>query len=295
MKRIVFVLLFIVSIKANSQLVGTPYIVQNHSNQFFVLDNLSELPTVAYSVRKISKTYHGFCMRVRRGSDNQSLDIGFDNDGNLNVNYLLNFIGSSNGFVSIWYDQSNSGRHLTQPTQIYQPKIVDSGDLITKNGRPFVSFFAIPSSTTYNHMDVSGGTISNNAQVIIVNAFGSINGSNGFLLGHSTDFFRWHSENGVRLFHNGFASSSILNGQLYINGISSSTLTAPYHTTLKVISLVPQSSNYGTEWNVIGRDRNVHHTSNGGGYSEIMSFSNPISDIERTAIENSAILYYGLN
>lgn len=291
---LILFLLVIATSNVQSQVVGTPYIIQGEENKFFLLDSISQLPTVAYSVRKVSKTYHGFCMRVRRSSDNRSIDVGFDNNGNLDASYLLSFVGSSDGYVSIWYDQSNSGRHLTQVTQAYQPMIVQSGSILTKNGKPFVSFFAIPSSTTYNHMDVTGGGITNNAEVFVVNAFGTISGSDGFLLGNSAGYFYWHSENGIKLFNSSLASTSIMNGTLYINGVLSSTLTAPYHTTLKLISLTPQTANSGTEWNVIGRDRNYHHTSNGGGYAEIMSFSNSIMSSERLLIHNSTMSYFGL-
>lgn len=292
-KVLLLVLISIVSIKVVSQVVGTPYIIQNEINKSYILDSISKLPTVAYSVRRVSKTYHGFCMRVRRSSDSKSLDIGFDSNGDLDVSYLLTFVGSSDGFVSVWYDQSNSGRHLTQPTLAYQPKIVISGSLITQNGKPFVAFFAIPSSTSYNHMDVTGGGVSTNAQVIIVNRFGSATGSDGFLLGH-TSYFNWHSELGVKLFDGNYASSSVYNGDLYINGILSSTALAPFHSSLKVISLAPQTPGTGTEWSVIGRDRSYHLTSNGGGYSELYSFSTVITPSERQLIENSTIAYFGL-
>lgn len=294
MRQTIFLILLVFATKnIHSQVVGTPYIIQGENNKSFILDSISQLPTVAYSVRKVSKTYHGFCMRVRRSSDNSLIDVGFDDNGNLDVSYLLTFVGSSNGYVAIWYDQTNSGRHLTQVTQAYQPMIVQSGTVLTQNGKPFISFYAIPNTTTYNHMDVTGGSITTNAQVFIVNAFGTVSGSDGFLLGHTT-YFCWHSDNGVKLFHSTFANASIRNGDLYINGVLSSTSTAPYHSALKLIALAPQTANSGTDWNVIGRDRNNHHTSNGGGYAEIMSFSNTILSSERLLIQSSTMSYFGL-
>jgi hypothetical protein len=293
MKKLLIFYLFFVSTICFSQVVGTPYIIQTENNNTFVLDNISKSPTVAYSVRKLSKTYHGFCLRVRRSSDNASLDIGFDTNGELDTAKMISFVGSYNGFVAIWYDQSGNQKNLTQVTPIYQPKIIDTGTLITSNGKPFIGFYGTPNSSNYNHMDVSGGQISTNAQLIIVNKFGSASGSDGFLLGH-TSYFNYHSMPSTNLFHSQYANSSVYSGTLFINGVSISPSLAPFHSDLKVISLQPLNPNSGAEWNVIGRDRSNHLTNNGGGYSEIYSFASTITATERVFIENNIMYYYSL-
>jgi hypothetical protein len=293
MIKIVSYYLFLFSTLCFSQVVGTPYIIQAENNTSFVLDNISKSPTVAYSVRKLSKTYHGFCLRVRRGSDNALLDIGFDANGDLDTTSMISFVGNSNGFVAVWYDQSGNQNNLKQVTQIYQPKIINSGVLITSNGKPFVGFYGTPSSTNYNHMDVSGGQVATNAQLFIVNKFGSAAGSDGFLLGH-TSYFNYHSMPSTNLFHSQYANSSVYSGTLFINGVSFSPSLAPFHSDLKVISLQPLNPTSGAEWNVIGRDRGSHLTNNGGGYSEIYSFASAITTTERQFIENNIIYYYSL-
>jgi hypothetical protein len=293
MIKIVSYYLFLFSTLCFSQVVGTPYIIQAENNTSFVLDNISKSPTVAYSVRKLSKTYHGFCLRVRRSSDNALLDIGFDTNGDLDTTSMISFVGSSNGFVAVWYDQSGNQNNLKQVTQIYQPKIINSGVLITSNGKPFVGFYGTPSSTNYNHMDVSGGQVAINEQLFIVNKFGSAAGSDGFLLGH-TSYFNYHSMPSTNLFHSQYTNSSVYSGTLFINGVSVSPSLAPFHSDLKVISLQPLNPNSGAEWNVIGRDRGSHLTNNGGGYSEIYSFASAITTTERQFIENNIINYYSL-
>ena len=293
MIKIVSYYLFLFSTLCFSQVVGTPYIIQAENNTSFVLDNISKSPTVAYSVRKLSKTYHGFCLRVRRGSDNALLDIGFDANGDLDTTSMISFVGNSNGFVAVWYDQSGNQNNLKQVTPIYHPKIINSGVLITSNGKPFVGFYGTPSSTNYNHMDVSGGQVAPNAQLFIVNKFGSAAGSDGFLLGH-TSYFNYHSMPSTNLFHSQYANSSVYSGTLFINGVSFSPSLAPFHSDLKVISLQPLNPTSGAEWNVIGRDRGSHLTNNGGGYSEIYSFASAITTPERQFIENNIIYYYSL-
>lgn len=110
---------------------------------------------VACSVRRLSSKYTGAAMRVRRSSDNTEQDIGFVNN-DLDTATLLTFCGAGNGFVTIWYDQSNAN-HLWQTELSQQPQIVSSGTLITRNGKPYIQAsnlqflnFVTPISTAAN-------------------------------------------------------------------------------------------------------------------------------------------------
>jgi Alpha-L-arabinofuranosidase B, catalytic len=95
------------------------------------LDNLgltnATPAAVAYSLRKLSSSYVGKAIQVRRSNDNTTQDIGFDINGNLDTTALLNFTGSNDGFVTIWYDQSGNGRNLIKADFNFQPKIVFNG------------------------------------------------------------------------------------------------------------------------------------------------------------------------
>ena len=46
----------------------------------YLLDNYGTNIGGAYSFRKLSSTYTGECIRVRRSSDNAEADIGFNGD-----------------------------------------------------------------------------------------------------------------------------------------------------------------------------------------------------------------------
>ncbi len=95
------------------------------------LDNLgltSSTPaTVAYSLRKLSTSYVGNAIQVRRSTDNTIQDIGFDSNGDLDTTTLLAFVSGDNGYVSIWYDQSGNGRDLIKTDYNFQPQIVFTG------------------------------------------------------------------------------------------------------------------------------------------------------------------------
>ena len=90
----------------------------------------------AYSLRKLRNGYVGNAIRVRRSSDNAEQDITFDVNGNLDTVSLLAFVGSGNGFVTKWYDQSGNGSNLIQATAAEQMRIVGGGSLDILNGKP---------------------------------------------------------------------------------------------------------------------------------------------------------------
>jgi hypothetical protein len=95
--------------------------------------------SIAYSLRKLSSTYTGNCIRVRRGSDNAETNIGFVNNV-LDTASLLTFAGSASVAITTWYDQSGNGKNLTNTTALAQPLIVSSGVLLTTNGKAHVEF-----------------------------------------------------------------------------------------------------------------------------------------------------------
>lgn len=114
--------------------------LQNDSYIIYPVAKKVEIPTgmaAAYSVRKIN-SYNGYCMKVRRSSDDTELDIGFDINGDLDTASLLTFVGAGDGFVSCWYDQSGNGYDVVQATTASQPSIVSSGVVITLNGKPSI-------------------------------------------------------------------------------------------------------------------------------------------------------------
>ena len=62
----------------------------------------------AWSVRRLSSTYTGSILTVRRASDNTERDIFALQNGNLDTFTLATFCSGTDGFVTTWYDQKNS-------------------------------------------------------------------------------------------------------------------------------------------------------------------------------------------
>jgi formate hydrogenlyase subunit 4 len=116
-------------------------------------------PAAAYSVRKVRTAYTGFCMDVRRDSDNTTGSIGFDAFGNLDTGSLLAFVtgsaGTGSGFVARWYDQSGNNRHATQSVAVSQPLILSSGSILLENGKPAIHY----RTTTANTQGLLAGNV----------------------------------------------------------------------------------------------------------------------------------------
>lgn len=104
----------------------------------FLLDTYSGAAG-AYSLRKLSTTYTGNCIRVRRSSDNTEQNIGFVNNV-LDTASLLSFVGANNGFITTWYDQSGNAINSTQSNAVNQPRIVNAGSLEILVGKPSIYF-----------------------------------------------------------------------------------------------------------------------------------------------------------
>lgn len=102
----------------------------------------------AYSLRKLNSSATN-AVRVLRTSDAQEQDIGFDGN-DLDTSSLLSFVGAGDGLITTWYDQSGNSNDATQATQASMPKLVDSGSLVTENGKAALDFDGVDDKTVFN-------------------------------------------------------------------------------------------------------------------------------------------------
>lgn len=136
----------------------------------YLLDNYPG-SVAAYSTRKLSSTYTGQCMRVRRSYDNTELDIGFtDIDGKmvLDTPALMDFVtgpygswtfsgglyqgAGGNGLVVNWYDQSGNNNTAYQTNASQQQAVVLGGTRVALQDKNSV-YQKVP----YLHSWHSGG------------------------------------------------------------------------------------------------------------------------------------------
>ncbi len=83
------------------------------------LDMLPEA-VMAFSVHKLSSTYGGPILRLRRDSDNAEQDF-YAVGNSVDVQAIITWATGANVYVVTWYDQSGHGNHATQTTATYQP------------------------------------------------------------------------------------------------------------------------------------------------------------------------------
>lgn len=109
--------------------------------------------------QRLTNTYTGSLIRVRRSNDNVEADIGFDANGDLDQVALLAHTGAFNGHVTKIYDQvgSNDG---VQTTAGKQGRIVISGVVNLDNGKPAVEMIQASFQVwDYTESFASGGDL----------------------------------------------------------------------------------------------------------------------------------------
>lgn len=90
------------------------------------LDLMSAQAVGAYSsVRQLRASYAGGAYTLRRSSDDDELEVGFDVRGMRDSAAVARFCGSADGHVSVLRDQSVNGRDYAQPIPALQPKAYD--------------------------------------------------------------------------------------------------------------------------------------------------------------------------
>ena len=122
-----------------------------------ILDTYT-LSKVAFSLRRLSTLYTGNLIKVRESLGGSEIDIGYNSGNALDVGALLAHVGSGDGFVTTWFDQSGNGSDAAQATAANQFQIVANGVVNLSNGMP--SLLVSPSAP--QRMDT--GVVSESAE-----------------------------------------------------------------------------------------------------------------------------------
>jgi chitodextrinase len=265
-------------------------------------------PAAAYGLRKLTAYYNGPAIRVRRDSDNTESDMGFDAMGDLNTKALLEFVGSGNGFVSVWYDQSGNGRHASSNNPDYQPKIVNAGVMIIQNGRPAI--YADSSRfIVYADMGIASGQ--DRTALTVLGHYEDKTNSEffGTSTGSMADI-NYHYPSGtyvsqrIRLRHSSGTDYNVVSAggtvpfgvnQLSILSNNVANKTYVWNKGVNIIDTTAIHSNWaiGTNLGILWAN---FDTRNFKGYmSEFVLYPSALSDTNRTAIEASQMAYFGIN
>jgi hypothetical protein len=126
-----------------------------------ILDTLGNVDNcvMGFSLYRLTSQYEGYCLRVVRASDSQTLDIGFV-DGYIDIDSLETFCAGTDGYVDIWYNQSQSSSitNALQTTPGYRPKIVNSGSFLI-NGLKFDGSDDIMNVVSYPAIDITNSPL----------------------------------------------------------------------------------------------------------------------------------------
>ena len=267
----------------------------------YVLDLISAIVAAAYSLRRLYASYTGAAIRVQRSLDDAKADIGFTANGDLDTVALLAFVGSGNGFVTTWYDQSGNGRHATQTDPARQPKIVSNGVIETQNGRPALLFDGIN-----DFFAITSPINSVNATINFVSRLSKTMGDGAYILGSQTPIglLGYDSESaGIRIY-----SSS---GGYFTSPLPAAVRSAASVDTVVINNNVAALHRYGVSiagTQTIGENfqptmigayyiiaSNAFSRHWGGTLSEITVFGSSISTTDRQLLERNQGIYFNIS
>lgn len=265
------------------------------SSAKYALDSLTKSATLAVSTRKLSSSYNGPLINVRRSSDNVQRDIYYDSLGNLDTYDLLNFVGAGSGYVTTFYDQSGLKNNFTQGTAARQPLVVISGSLVVNAGKPSLRFNLAPfMSLTY--------AFTQPGYASVVATFNSLVTSGGHLIDGLTSTARWLLGTGVTQVFQMYAGSTITPTIPYTLGVPfvlSGQFSGATSTHI-VNGSIRNTGNYGTN-NCGTLELGCGDGTNGSGrtysdsfISELVIVSEIVSYSSRSSIEQSQEQYYGI-
>ena len=147
----------------NQRSAGNIAAIESDINSEFLIYQPTDAPTsgllatytgaaAAYSVRQLSDKAV-IALRIRRDSDDEETNIGWDANGDLDTTAISDFCSTANGYVTRWWDQSTNGNHADQATDASQPQIYNGTAVITENGKPALEclspkYFTVSSGAT---------------------------------------------------------------------------------------------------------------------------------------------------
>jgi len=237
-----------------------------------LLDTYSANAEFGFSLRKLSAGYAGNCLRVRRASDDTESDIGFDG-GLIDIAAIQSFCSGTDGYVSIWYNQAPTANGNLEQTDVWKPKIVSSGTIITNNfGKPAIQFVNSPVPTGLNNTTYTIGNV-----WLMASAFSCSSDNQRMIQSNTTNsLISNRRSDGNNVFNEGGFYSSLwgANDVAQVTSLSKNTdyMILKYNNTI-----LNQGTLNTANWGTLAIGRSL---SNGepptGKFSELVIWSSPL-------------------
>ncbi len=276
-------------------------VITNTATAQNVLNNVglsASTPAVsAYSLRLLSSSYTGYAIQVTRSSDNAVQNIGFTVNGDLDVTALTTFVGASNGYVSIWYDQSNSNN----AQGITAPLIVNAGTVNTSNSYPSILFnggntfmyTTLPSlqnGTPHTLNSVAAATTGAIVALSSTQGASATNKNSVLGAGFSNNGSAWYG--GFN--QNGTYAAGSTNSSLSIRSkIYSSNNIVGYFNGPKIFSTSVTYNLTSSDILIGSQNYNKNQFLNGS-VSEVLVFTSALSTSARRTLEKNQGAYYNI-
>lgn len=269
----------------------------------------------AHGLRRLSSSYMGKILRVRRDSDNAEQDIGYTLENALDIMNIRTFIGTANAYVVKLYDQTGNGHDAVQTTVTNQPKL----SLVEANGLPALILTktnVMSLQVTLTGSKPSSFSVLCSYQTSNVNlnsqaACGSaITGANVSMWGLVLQtYFGGNVQNGM-------IETTIGDSTLTSSIVSNTPQNVMSNSVYETVSVRYQNGNTSPSIHVGGIKQTLTQVGSGSsiggstgnyyigkGYPgteldgkvlESMVYSNYVSDANMTKIENNIRAYYGI-
>ena len=264
------------------------------------LDEQTDIAAV-YSLRKLRGQYSGDCLTIRRDSDDEEINIGFNGDDVVDTNAIYNFCGSGvSAYVKVWFDQSANGLDLSQTDTTKQPLIFNGTSVTSNEGKPAVgesgavsapillnSNFTPSIQSGYSYFSICGPTGYNGPVMIFSNVV-----MHAETTGQPTHYHRkWvNPQQGINVVSTGYPSfgqrisgNSVIQSAHYDGSSSGSTFVSRndgYNVTGSSTSLSSPVSSSSIQ---------IYHKA---AMSELMVFNGDKSSTRKT-IESNISDFYG--
>lgn len=247
----------------------------------------------AYSLRALNSAYTGPAIRVQSSGGGAPQDIGFLYDGSLDTEALLNYVGSNDGSILTWYDQSGGGNNATQATASKQPKIVNSGVVNELNGKPTMTFLSpfLMDLNLSQYPFTSGGDATEKSIFAVAENDSTVD-QNLYNIADTRDIYALtYNRSGNNTY--GFLGANYgtiggnITGQNIISSFAISPSSETFNNTVEGVSSNLVRSNFN---NISIGSRGGSYAMNGSIQEMVMYESNQSTN--RTAIETNINTYY---
>jgi hypothetical protein len=256
-----------------------------------ILDRITATASRAYQTERLTRTYTGPLIRVRRSTDSAELDIGFNPiTGALDTATLLTFCGAGDGHIVTFYDQSPSAQHATNPIASQQPRIVIGGVLQTAGGKPVIDFDGVddrlptgwsPTAEASMYVDIVT-RVPPTGNNVVVGGWTTFNVNNFYANVSSGSLLIWATGSGSTPSLN-VASAGLVGNRTRYLGVHG-TLRKFFYNGIKHTENASASSPVGCPAVVIGASTTPSISTVANRFAGLIMFESALSDADAIAL-----------